>query len=352
MTPSQLQEQAEKALVKCLQEVPFLQVRPLRRSTGASPDLQFRAKSPEGEQLLIVEAKGSGQPKLAREACLQLRRRLESQSGAYGIFMAPYISPQSAAVCQAEGMGYVDLAGNGRLAFGQVYISREGNPNPFSQKRGLRSLYSPKAARVLRVLLVQGNQRQPWRLETLAREAQVSLGQVANVKKLLLEREWLESGAQGIALSAPQALLEEWAPNYPFRRHVAYDFYTLRSPAEMEAEVGRLGREDRRAYALTGFSGAARLAPAVRYQRVWAYVPDDVETLAKKLDLKPVDSGANVTLLQPYDDGVFYGLQEIENTQIVSTVQLYLDLKNIHGRGEEAADALLEQVIKPAWQHT
>jgi len=353
MMPSQLQEQAETALLKCLEEVPSLKVKPLRRSalTSASgPDLQFRAKLPEGERLLIVETKCSGQPKVAREACLQLRRYLENQPGAYGIFIAPYISPQAAAVCRAEGIGSVDLAGNGRLAFGTIYISREGNPNPFSQKRALRSLYSPKASRVLRVLLVRASQRQPWRLETLAREAQVSLGQVANVKKLLLDREWLESSPTGVVLTSPLALLEEWAQNYPFHRHVAHDFYTVNSPAGIEAELARLARQLHKPYALTGFSGAVRLAPAVRYQRVWAYLQGEVEPLAKKIDLKSVDSGANVTVLQPYDDGVFYGVQELDHTQVVSPVQLYLDLMHIHGRGEEAAAALLEQVIKPTWQ--
>jgi hypothetical protein len=244
MKPSQLEKQAEMALLKCLQDVPLLKVKPLRRlpsKIGTCPDLQFKAKLPEGEQLLVVETKTSGQPQVAREACLQLRRYLEEHPGAYGIFIAPYISPQAAAICQAEGIGYVDLAGNGRLVFGRVYISREGRPNPFPQKRALRSLYSPKAARVLRVLLVNAGQRRTWRLETLAQEAQVSLGQAANVKKLLTEREWLEVAPTGIALSAPLALLEEWAQNYPFDRHLVRDFYSLRPPAEIEAALARLG---------------------------------------------------------------------------------------------------------------
>jgi hypothetical protein len=74
-----------------------------------------------------------------------------------------------------------------------------------------------------------------------------------------------------------------------------------------------------------------------------------VEIVAEKLELKAVDSGANVSLLQPYDEGVFYGTQKTDGVQVVSPIQLYLDLRHIHGRGEEAAAALLEQVIKPVW---
>jgi hypothetical protein len=71
--------------------------------------------------------------------------------------------------------------------------------------------------------------------------------------------------------------------------------------------------------------------------------------LFELLGLKPVTSGANVTLLGPYDEGVFYGSQDREGTQVVSSVQVYLDLKNIRGRGEEAAQALLDQVISKIW---
>jgi hypothetical protein len=52
-------------------------------------------------------------------------------------------------------------------------------------------------------------------------------------------------------------------------------------------------------------------------------------------------------LLQPYDDGVFYAASEIEGLQVVSPVQLYLDLSQTKGRGDEAANAILEEVIKP-----
>jgi hypothetical protein len=62
-----------------------------------------------------------------------------------------------------------------------------------------------------------------------------------------------------------------------------------------------------------------------------------------------VESGANVMLLGPYDEGIFYGTQMIEDIRIVSPLQIYLDLKGFKGRGEEAADVLLRDVIKPKW---
>ena len=72
--------------------------------------------------------------------------------------------------------------------------------------------------------------------------------------------------------------------------------------------------------------------------------------MADRLGLKRVSSGANVTLLEPYDEGVFYGANTVEGAPVVSPIQLYLDLTQTKARGEEAASAILEEVIKPIWR--
>ena len=80
-----------------------------------------------------------------------------------------------------------------------------------------------------------------------------------------------------------------------------------------------------------------------------AYVDGDLAPIVTTLGLKEVSSGANVTLLSPYDDGVFYGAAEVDGLRIVAPVQVYLDMIGYRGRGEEAAAFLLEQVIERTW---
>ena len=80
-----------------------------------------------------------------------------------------------------------------------------------------------------------------------------------------------------------------------------------------------------------------------------AYVQEEIEKIRMVLEIKPVESGANVTILKPYDEGVFYGTNEIDGSKVVSPIQVYLDLRSLRGRGEEAAAALLERVIKKIW---
>jgi hypothetical protein len=230
------------------------------------------------------------------------------------------------------------------LSFGQVYIEQTGKPNPFRTRRDLVSLYSPKSSRVLRVLL--SNPGRIWKIQDLADEARVSLGQVANVKKLLLDRG---SIADGFSLREPWKLLEEWVNVYTYRKNEVSNFYSLKSVPEIESDLAKTCGEKGIEFALTGFSGAARFAPAVRYNRVMAYVSTISEDLVSFLDLKEVPSGANVMLLGPYDEGVFYGTQVMDDIRIVSPVQIYLDLKSYKGRGEEAAEVLLREIVKPKW---
>ena len=69
---------------------------------------------------------------------------------------------------------------------------------------------------------------------------------------------------------------------------------------------------------------------------------------------KRVDSGANVVLWQTYDPAVFLGERPLGDPPLktVSALQLYLDLKQLHGRGEEAAQAVYDAEIAPTFTAT
>lgn len=338
-------EEAEKALRGVLEKVPFLKIKSIQREKD-EVDLLVNLAIAGKKQTLVVEVKNTGQPRVAREAVNRLIRYRNTYPNAYFIFMAPYISPRAAEICKEDGVGYLDFAGNCYLSFGQMYIEQTGKPNPFRTRRDILSLYSPKASQVLRVLL--NNPGRVWKTQNLANEARVSLGQVANVKKLLLDREWVTK-QDGFSLTEPWVLLEEWANTYTYRKNEVRNFYSLKSIPEIESDLAEVCKEKGIDYALTGFSGAARFAPAVRYNRVMVFIYNTLDDVASLLNLKEVESGANVMLLGPSDEGVFYGTQLIDDIKVVSPIQIYLDLKGFKGRGEEAAEALLRDVIKPKW---
>lgn len=307
MKEAKLLEQAAKAIRTCLSDIPFILNMKIRTDVQMKffvPDIVVDLKMKgNGSQRLVIEVKSSGQPRIARDAVNQLIRYRTSFPDTYGVFIATYISPQAAEICDGEGIGYIDLEGNCRLAFEQVFILREGIRNTRSVKRTQRSLNAPKSARILRVLLMTTTEC--WKTLPLAREAGVSIGQVANVRKLLGDREWISECESGFRLSNPQALLAEWAENYTFRKNRVRDFYTMLDTDVLEKVLSDACRELGIQYAFTGFSGARRIAPAVRGQRSMAYVGEIPDELIERLRLKEVTSGANVSLMLPYDDGVF-----------------------------------------------
>ncbi len=349
MKSDQLQREAKKALRACLAEVPFLKADwtiKLPKRAGVQPDLVVGLKWPGGKQTLVAEVRKSGQPRQVREAVEQLNEYRAVLPNSCGIFLAPYISPKANELCRKQAIGYLDLAGNCLLSFGSVYISKEGRENSLTRKRDLRSLYSPKAERILRVLL--SDPKKPWRVQDIASEAGVSLGQASNVKKLLADREWIRTESDGFRIQEPEALFKEWSGRYDARRSQASHYYSIQDPADIENELAGYCRKQKIEYALTGFSAAARLAPMVRYQRVTAYASCDLSKLARGLKLKEVSSGANVTLLEPYDDGIYYDASVNDGIRIVSALQACLDLQVVRGRGEEAAEAIMQD-IRPRW---
>ena len=335
-----------------LQKVPFLEITDGGDQSeinlgGFQVDGLVRIRMFQGEQRLIIEAKSNGQPLHARNAVNALLLASNSQSNVLGVFIAPFISSEAARICRASGVGYLDLSGNCWLAFQQVYIHTENYPNKFSKRRDLVSLYAPKTERILRVLLSDPDRF--WKTVELQKTANVAIGLVSHVKARLSENEWIRTNAKGFALSDPKALLSEWAKAYDFRRNQAHDYYTIKSRAELEKSLAQISQEGGHNYALTGFSAANQLAPNVRNQRSMAYIDGDITILAEKLGLKRVSSGANVTFLKPYDDGVFWGSTEINGTRVVSPIQAFLDLQHSHGRGEEAATFLFKEVIEKQW---
>jgi len=350
MKEQQVLKESERVLDDLLGEIPFIKLRErIYESPSARfvPDLDYRVKVGNSRQRIILEVKSLGEPRQVRYAIQQLREYLALDGDAYPVVAAPYISNDTALLCKENGVGYIDLAGNCFLNFDKVYIERRNYPNPNVEKRELRSLFSPKASRIVRVLLT--NPKRSWQLQELAREASVSLGMTFKIKERLLDLEYVRDKHKNIVLNRPEEFLAKWAESYSFRRNNMYNYFGFGAPRETERKLSEYCKDKNIRYALTLFSGAALVAPFARYTRGFAYVSEGIQELATSLELKEVTTGPNFSILEPYDDGVFYGSRTIKGIRVVSDVQLYVDLVNYKGRGEESAKFLLEQRLKTQW---
>ncbi len=346
----QTQTEIGSRLDQILREVPFIRPKRSRselRTPQGQVDLAVDLTVNGSPWRLLVEVKSSGEPRIARGAIQEILTVASKQEGGYGLFAAPYIGPETQRICKEAGVGFLDLAGNCRLIFDKVFIERRGFPKPKVERRTLRSLFSPKASRMLRVLFE--GPKQPWQVQRLAREACVSLGLAAKVKQRLLDLEYAREQAQGIQLVKPEELLRSWVDMLASRKCGTVGVYADGDPPQIEETLRAYCAANAIRYAFTQFSGAARVAPFTRYTRGAAYVEADPSSLVGKLGWKIVDTGANFTLPGPFDEGVFYGARTIGTDRVVSDVQLYLDLMESKGRGEEAATAILEQKLRPRW---
>lgn len=211
------------ALKDLCSSVPFLTLRSWRQektSGGYRPDLILGMKVGDRHWEWLVGCRLNGQPREVRSAIPLMKGALKgalAESGTtnrYALFAAPFLSEESRRLCIEEGLGYVDLAGNVHVSFEQVYIDVKAQDNPFNEKRSLRSLFAAKASRVLEVLLTPP--LRAWKVKDLQLASGVSLGQVSNVRKLLLEREWAEVSKEGIQIRKPEALLRAWRESSEF----------------------------------------------------------------------------------------------------------------------------------------
>jgi hypothetical protein len=303
-------------------------------------DLLIRFRMGSEAKALICSVRPVGQPKAVREVLTRLRGLREQVAGAYPVVVAPYISPQSAALTRQNGAGYLDLSGNCYLAFDNVLIEKEGKPNPRPSRRPLKALFAPRATRVVRAFLVE--RERSWRLEELSRAAQVSLGHAHNVVKRLEDLEWLERGSAGrFRLHKPGELLDAWRDEYTYRVNAATAFVSptadrRRLMESLARQATTLGLP----YAFTLHAGASLVGPQVRVPTVHCYLGGDPEPLARALGLQSVEGEGAVYLLAPYDQGVFYAPLTKGGLRVVCLPQLYVDLYHHERRGREQADKL------------
>ena len=304
-----------------------------------------------GNYTLVVEVRSNGAPRFVRsgvyqlESCVaRLRRSGEPDGGKIFIPMivSPYLSPESRAICLDHDIAYLDLVGNARLAFDTVYIERAVAESPASETRSLRSIFSPKAAAILRAMLHEPGRA--WHVADLAAQARASYGHVSNVRKALLAREWIEVGEDGVVLVQPDALLQTWRESY--RRPVGelITGYTHLHGKQLDERLrGTLNPHPVRPRAICALHSAAQwLAPFGRSATHTFYADQPgAEALKEVLKLTHTARGANVVLLVPMDESLFHDATEPgPNVFCTNPIVTYLDLWTGSDRDREAAEHL------------
>jgi hypothetical protein len=210
----------------------------------------------------------------------------------------------------------------------------------------VQNVFSSMASRIVRTLLV--DPKHDWSILGLSKEAKTGYGHTFRVVKTLLRMGLCrETETNRIVVANAGELLTRWAGYYNFAlSNKVNPYYSLEADLDsFTTRLSALGKHGLR-YALTLQAGASFIMPYVRPVNIHLYVdPKEVDSFKGLLGLQLTELGGNVFLVEPYDDGVFYKAQRVRGIDVVSSVQLYVDLYNYPARGREAAEHLRREVI-------
>ena len=339
-------------LLKLLAQVPVIRgVEPVLPQTriGNGIDALVWLQLADRRQPLACAVLANGQPRHLRLALWDLSNAISRECpDAIPLLIAPFLSPASQALCKEHQVAFLDQQGNARLLFDGVFIERVAAGQPAAVRRELKSLFSPKAAQVLRLLL--RDPWRPWRVMDLAEVAEVSLGQVSNVRRGLLDREWATVTDEGLMLKDPDVLLDAWSVAYGGMGGKRQSYYTTLYAKGLEDAFSCLfsDQPERPGVLLASFTAANWLAPYGRTGTNYLLCqPAQLEHLQQTLALQPVVNGANFVVTLPAHEGVFLdAVNPSPGIFCTSPVQTFLDLSASGERGNEAAQHLRSKLLR------
>jgi hypothetical protein len=351
------QASAVEALRQLVSQVPVITLKDIEITSPPNSnrriDMLVHIDAHDQNYMIVCEAKAQARPRDVRLTVYQLRDYISRLGkNAIPMLIAPYLSPDAQHICIDHNVAFLDLEGNARLTFDGVFIERSVQSGlSHSELRKVKSIFKPKAARILRLMLRDPDHT--WRFRDLAKAAGVSLGQVSKVSTALMSREWAKPGEgskQGIQLAKPDAILDEWRLVYGIPDGERISFYTVLHGASLEKEVRNIlsaNSEDGRAI-LASLSAAQWLAPYARTALTHFYADElGIERIKSALKLSSAAKGENMVIVLPRDEGIFRdAVEPAPGIVCTSPVQTYLDLSILGDRGREAAEHLRSVLLR------
>jgi hypothetical protein len=358
--PADVEQRLAGRLRELLDAIPWLEGWSLRRHPNMSTrGFDFLAKLPHpkgGKIELWVQCKANPRP--SEFPYIFVTKREENPPTL--VFAAPFVSPRLGALCLENGWSWFDLAGNCSIDVpGLLRIERSGKEPVHRSPRPKANLSTAAAGRVILALLAPENAGMRWTHQSLSRECLgLSIGLVNKLVRHLRDEgyvEYLPLPNEGLKLRDPVGLLTAWRETYRFDRHERRGYFTLLQGGKLTDALSRLGSRGGVFACYAAFSAAEFQAPHVRQPKTWLYVNEKSLALFEKLaEAKPVESGENLVLLLPEDEGIFQlrdgGWMGEGRMSCTNPVQTYVDLWHCGGRGQEASEALLSQRLKPQWK--
>ncbi len=317
---------------------------------GGRADAVLTLAGPDGTTgKVFVEAKRVVEPRDVPSVLRQLESYRDGGDAAL-LVTAPYLSPRVRDLLEEAGAGWFDSTGNLRIQLERpsVFIDRTGaRRSPFTDAddRRLKSLKGPGAARVVRALL---DVKPPFGVRELADLAEVGAATSSRVLELLVREDLVDRDTDGRVVDVRRlSLARRWTADYgltstnqavPMLAARGID-QVLTALKKYDARYAITAEAAARPYLPTGQAAVAPLA------LLTIYVPD-ATAAAGELQLRPVDRGANVVLVEPFDGVVYRGSQLKDRLSYAAPSQVVADLLTGPGRAPEEGASLIEALAR------
>ena len=324
---------------------------PQTGTTALRPDAIVTVRSPDGRSAdLVIEIKRRIEPRTVPSVAEKVQYICSALDAAtVPVVGTGYLSPRVREMLTSRGIGCVDTTGNVQLEVSSpgLFISTAGaERDPWPARYPLTSLRGRGAGAAVRAIV---DNHAPFGVRQLAEIAGVPAPTLSRVIGLLEREGIVMRDPRGTVLGVMwQRVIRRWAEDYG--QFTSNKPTLLLAPRGIPAlERGLVDSPLR--YAATGAFAAQRFNPIAPARTASLYV-EDPYAAAESLGFREVDSGANVTLLEPFDSVVFTGMTTRDGLACVAPSQLAVDLLTGPGREPAQGEELLEwmQSDERAWQ--
>lgn len=322
----------------------------LPASPFRSPNLRSRADAvfELGSHLVVVEWKRSGTAANVSIAAERARSHSEALGErAIPLVAVPFMGQVGRDRCKKAGVEWLDLSGNAHISAPGVRVWIEGRPNQFKRLGRPSSAFAPKSSRITRWLLM--NPGQSFTQREIAQATEVDEGFTSRIVATLEKDRLIDRHRDGaVSVAQPDVLLDAWREDYHFsRHHIVRGHFPARSGDALVRLLVKRLTAARVRYAATGLAAAWLMTRFAAFRIATIYVDQSAaDSLAKSLELREENRGANVWLVAPNDRGVFQGSAERDGIWCVHPVQAYLDLAEHPERAAEAAEQLRQEFLR------
>lgn len=312
-------------------------------AAGRRADALVEVRSPDASRsVLVAEVRRAVVTRDLSDVVARLRSLASlGREPLTPLVIARYLSPSARNWLTEQEISYADATGNLSLVLDSpgLYVRDIGaDRDPWrgpGRPRG--TLHGEPAARVVRALV---DYRLPMSVPELAKISGASTGATYRVVEFLEEEALIERSKRGpIAHVAWRPLIDRWSKDYTFQGTNPVGRFL--EPRGIPSLLDSLRRSTGMRYAVTGSLAAHQWAPYASARLATIYV-DNIPQFAPTVDLRMVDSGANVLLAGAKYNVVFDRTVRADGIIIAAPSQAAVDLLTGPGRNPAEAEMLMD----------